>query len=351
MSKYDGKTGEVQRWADTAMYEAVPTGAEDGGAPDGVRPAVTLLYMTPDPLGAIAAASEMYRGNPVRSYNDITEEQRTFFWEDIKKTRLNSPYEFVDLHFLFEGVTRAFTHQLVRQRVGAVYVQESQRFAVKSNGAHEVQLPPSLLGLKDDDPRRVAWESAVQRTADSYMALVNAGIPAEDARGLLPTNITTRIHYKTNLRALVEHAGNRLCTQAQFEWRYVWLGIVAAIRAISLDARTDVFPEEQDRVLDESNGYSHVWRANEVADLFRPICYQTGRCQFQAKLDRHCKIRDRVDENAAIGRSSAEWNTSTTYDASGRVHTLLPIMPAEWMLDHTSARLAPDAAAAATPKE
>ena len=33
------------------------------------------------------------------------------------------------------------------------------------------------------------------------------GVPAEDARGLLPTNIATRLHYRTDLRNLVNTAG------------------------------------------------------------------------------------------------------------------------------------------------
>ena len=330
---------DIQKWADRAMYEAVPT-SEDG---EEVRPTVTLLFMTPDPLGAIAAASEMYRGNPVHSYEDVTEEQRTFFWEDIKKTRLNSPYEFVDFHFLFEGVTRAFTHQLVRQRIGAVYVQESQRFAVKANGAHEVALPPSLRALKEDDPKRVIWRDMVWELSQSYMALVNAGVPAEDARGLLPTNITTRIHYKVNLRALLEHSGNRLCTQAQREWRDVWIGIVDEIRGTHIDARgLDGYAHSS-----EADGQERVWRAAEVADLFRPICYQTGRCQFQSDMDRACSIRPRVDAFAAAGVPSSEWGYDRLSDslaANGEVTGIVSIpriRNEEWLLDANAARLKP----------
>jgi thymidylate synthase ThyX len=43
---------------------------------------------------------------------------------------LKAPLEAIDFHFMVEGVTRAHTHQEVRQRT-AVFAQESMRFAVK----------------------------------------------------------------------------------------------------------------------------------------------------------------------------------------------------------------------------
>src|SRR5690606_29530142 len=120
-------------------------------------------------------------------------------------------------HFMIEGVTRSLTHQMVRQRT-AVYAQESLRFAVKENMAESVALPPSLEGarsmreiyddfdtigfdnLSDIDKQRYRWGIAMQNVETAYDYLVNSGIPAEDARGLLPHNITTRLHYSTDLR-------------------------------------------------------------------------------------------------------------------------------------------------------
>lgn len=326
---------DVQKWADVAMYEAVPTN-ESKTAP--VEPTVKLIAMTPDPLGVIAAASRMYEGLPVPApkFSDgmqsVHDDERRRYFEQIKRTRLQAPFEFVNLHFLIEGVTRAFTHQLVRQRT-AVYVQESQRFAVKTNGAHEVALPPSLLGTEwngmydpawvpDDDPnfdrlssvdkQRVIWETVTQHIAEAYNKLVNMGMPAEDARGLLPTNITTRIHYKTDLRNLLSTMGNRLCTQAQFEWRKVAIGMVKAVRD------------------------SGVYMADELADLFRPICYATGKCEFMADMDRYCSIRDRVEANHNMNRPSSEWGQDYARARTGE--KVKAIFPAEWLADPASAR-------------
>lgn len=274
---------EVQRWADVAMFSATPLDVEEGEV---LRPKVTLIHMTPNPLRVMAAAAELYAGRVWHSASRIPHHVAMQWWNEMTATKLHAPLEFIDLHFLIEGVTRAFTHQLVRQRT-AVYVQESMRFAVKENARWEVALPPSLEALQEDAPQRVVWNQAVKQMSEAYTNLVNSEIPAEDARGLLPTNIGTRIHYKTNLRNLAEHAGLRLCSQAQHEWKVVWLQMLAAIRKYG--------PDED------------WWQQETIVSLFKPICYQTGKCEFLGANDRYCRIRDRVQAHAVAGEPPDTW--------------------------------------------
>lgn len=306
------RTSLPVRWADRAMFKAEPIKPEDG-------PKVYLLWMTPDPLGAIAAACKMYKGEVVRSLHNITPEERLEYLEQVSRTKLKAPFEFVKFHFMIEGVTRAFTHQMVRQRT-AVYAQESLRFAVvgEEDGGLPVSLPPSLSGLPEDNPQRRDWEDANAMIGNVYRRLVDNGVPAEDARGLLPHNILTRLHYSTDLRALLDHAGNRLCTQAQFEWRLVFSRIVDEIRKRHIN---------DPMMMDGSN---YVFMANELTSLFRPVCFQTGRCEFKANFDRACKIRDRVDAFADNGIGPDLWEEGTT--------RIQGIKPAEWLLDPGAAR-------------
>lgn len=348
---------EVQRWADSAMFSAEPLRASDG-------PKVYLLWMTPDPLGAIAAACKMYKGEVVRSLSSITDDERREYFEQVQKTKLQAPFEFVQFHFMIEGVTRSFTHQMVRQRT-AVYAQESLRFAVKEDLVEGVALPPSLAGTDDlnkeirdwskEDHWRLRWNQAIASVDRAYQALVDDGMPAEDARGLLPHNVTTRLHYNTNLRALLDHAGNRLCTQAQFEWRAVFARIIEAIR----DARVDsVYPAgdlaaRAQGLVDATGRRVHM--ADTLAGLFRPVCFQTGKCEFKANFDRACKIRNRVDANAETGRAPSEWEKehdevegspivsgvgpqSVVRDDSNRPVFIGAIKPYEWLADPSAAR-------------
>jgi flavin-dependent thymidylate synthase len=273
----------VAKYADEAMFTAVPIGNQ--GKP--VEPKVTLVSMTANPLRTLAAASEMYQGRPVSDPSAVSRTLALEWFAASQKNKLQAPLEFIDLHFLIENVSRGFTHQMVRQRT-AVYVQESMRFAVKDQAVWEVSLPPSLENLDDDDPRRVIWDTTVGAISSAYNALINAGIPAEDARGLLPTNIATRLHYKSNLRNLAEQSGVRLCSQAQAEWKKVWAQMVRAILTYG--------PE------------SERWQQREIVKLFKPVCYATGKCEFMAETDRYCIIRDRVEAHHRNGDAPDTWS-------------------------------------------
>lgn len=320
------RSKEIVQWADDAMYEAQPMLREEGAR---ITPRVFLLNATPDPLGTCAADMRMYRGDPVYSLDEITDEQRRWAWEELSKTHLNTPLEGVSLKFMIEAVTRSFTHQMVRQRVGAYYVQESLRFAVKRGLAQETALPPSIVP-KNEAAHTIWWET-VEAIEDAYNRLVDAGIPAEDARGLLPHAVTTRIIYHTNLRALFEHAGNRLCTQAQFEWRSVFMGMMKAIA----NYRTRIWYDRPGAAVAPAvatDGWQWELIAQPKAHTFTPICYRLGKCAFMSELDRGCTIRERVNKFARYGVPSTEWMQDHSVDDISMVDDkLLGIDPAEWM--------------------
>lgn len=317
---------DITQYADKAMFEAEPMERHDSGH---VLPRVRLLWATPDPMGAIAAACRMYEGKATRSMDDITDDERRHYFNQSLKTHLKAPWEFVQFHFFIEGVTRAFTHQMVRQRT-AVYAQESLRFAVKDNMADEIALPPSLMDGSSHDDLLQIYRGAVKTVEQAYNTLVANGIPAEDARHLLPHGVTTRLNYNTNLRGLVEHSGNRLCTQAQFEWRHVFIQILEAIR--------DYNPGHAFGI-PSMMSVSNAWQFEAIAKsgMFAPICYKTGKCEFKASFDRGCTIRDRVDQNAASGRPSSEWGHDKVdhHPSADRGDVLIgAIHPAEWLADH-----------------
>jgi len=310
---------EMLRYGDAAMFESQPIRRKEGQL---VTPSVTLLSATPDPLGALAAGFRMYRGDPVYELHDITDEQRSWAWEESLKTHLKAPWEFIDFIFMIEGVTRSFTHQLVRQRT-ACYAQESLRFAVKRGIAKEAALPPHIFppGPGDDPlPAYKIWSDIVEEIGQAYEKLIDLGIPAEDARSILPHCVTTRVIYKTNLRGLTEHAGNRLCTQAQFEWRAVFLGFIKAIRE-KKGYRYQVPAGYDNKYVDRNSRWQFETIAEPLPQTFAPVCYKAGRCVFMGELDRACTIRDRVQAFAKEGIPPDKWGRM------GRDG----IRPEEWM--------------------
>lgn len=269
-------------WADEAMFAAAPLTEGD----DLVRPHVTLLSMTPNPLRVMAAVNQMYKGDPVHDPDDVPREMALGTLHNMQRTRLQAPMEWIHLSFLFEGVSRPWSQQLERQRTAA-YAQESLRFAVKENAEHEVVMPPYFAALPEDDELRREWQDHVKHTSRLYNRWISRGVPAEDARGGLLMNTATRVHYTTNLRNLAEHAGYRLCSQAQHEWKLVWDEMIKEIECFG--------PPED------------FWQQEAIAGLFKPICYQTGKCEFMASPDRYCVIRDRVEAHHAAGDPPVTW--------------------------------------------
>lgn len=361
-------TKQVQKWADVAMFAAKPINADDG-------PQVQLLSCNNDPLGTIAAAAKMYKGEYVESLAEITDDERRYYLQDVRKNVLAAPLEFVNFHFIISGVTRGFTHQMVRQRT-ATYTQESTRFAVKETVP--VGLPPSLASTVswEDYIKSIAakyfpnavegsmnwisahsmaqeqatpeqlwrreWDECVETINFTYNNLINSGMPAEEARGLLPTNLLTRINYNTSLRGLLEHSGLRLCTQAQFEWRLVWAKIKEAIVEYGRSQWYECPPEPFDTT-DFDGRRSSAWQFEELSKIFKPICYQKGSCQFLSDGDRYCSIRDRVQRNAKIGRHSSEWDIAYPDPRRTGSNTvdIEAIKDEEWLLDSKAARATP----------
>lgn len=310
---------EIARWADSAMFRSEPMPTDAGAT----GPKVTLLNATPDPLGSLAALCAMYGGKVVRDLASVTDDERRFAYADVTKSKLQGPLEVVQFHFLVEGVTRAFTHQMVRERQ-AFFAQESLRFAVKEDWVKEIPAPPSI----QQDSRQLIWERALDDAAAYYEELIEAGVPAEDARGLLPHAVTTRLHWVVDLRGLLYVAGLRLCTQAQFEWRHVMAGVVNALRQHGHGLYQS---PNQDG---DTESKADAWQFRLIADSMKPICYQEGKCGFKAKMDRPCSIRERVDGLERIGVDPSEWGTTMARQGNN----MLRIRPSEWAADPTSAR-------------
>lgn len=375
-------TKELSKWSDSFMFKAEVSDAS-------LPPKAYLLGASVDPLGQIAACAKMYKGEVVRDLADVTDAERKEYLEQIQKTVLKMPMEAVNLHFMLEGVHRGITHQAVRQRTAA-FAQESTRFAVKEDLKTATALAPSLKGtlsrdllvlslrakyrdqgltmaadgysddeilresasnISSDQHRRLKWDAAVEVVGDTYNDLVNDGMPAEEARGLMPTNITTRLNYITNLRNFYDTMAVRVSDQAQFEWREVAMAYALAMREfgkaneykvwLSFDAFRELGeddyleilrhePEDGGRVLiAKSSEWQYVALTNEI----KPVEFKIGGPAFGANFDRPSRIGERVAAFAKCGVPSEFWTQGSTE------HNIPAIHPEEWLLDPASARL------------
>lgn len=136
-----------------------------------------------------------------------------------------STLEHISYTFAIEGVSRALLAQLTRHRQLSFSVQ-SQRYVKfgsgDRSGGFDYVVPPSV-GSKATRTRRLrgyddergtsiftpvtakeAFDDAMETLQDVYDQLREAGVPAEDARMILPNAAATNLVMTGNLRALLE---------------------------------------------------------------------------------------------------------------------------------------------------
>jgi thymidylate synthase (FAD) len=174
---------------------------------------VTLKTYTPNPEQAIVeAAAVCWRSVP-----------RSHILHHIIELGHWTPLEFTFFNFHIEGVSRSLTHQLVRKRVGVAFCQESQR-RVNYEGNFKYVTPPSVLNNPKeitylDMPAYTIYMRAMYTALAAYEQLLEFGIPAEDARFVLPNACCTNIDMTINYHALIDLCKERLCSKAQWEIR------------------------------------------------------------------------------------------------------------------------------------
>jgi flavin-dependent thymidylate synthase len=151
-----------------------------------------------------------------------------------------SSWEFVDYVFMIEGVSRAFTHQFVRSRQGS-YAQQTMR--VLNMGEYDYVYTDRVANNLDAFN---VVNIVNENIRAGYNALIELGIPAEDARGILPTNISTNIVAKFNLRAFVDLAKSRTGGRTQNEYQKVMNAMVDEVLAVHPWAEKFLFQQGRD---------------------------------------------------------------------------------------------------------
>lgn len=189
-----------------------------------VSPQVTLISHTPDPIRSLYQAyrvcySALTPQQVLERIEDerIPREKMVAFVEERLKTGHVSPLEQVVFEFGISGVSRAFSHQFVRHRVGISFEQQSQRYVTYARRSLPYVMPKSIteVGMEQEVTDLYA------RIQEVYDTLVENGVDEEDARFLLPNATATNFKININFAALLHMADLRLCTRAQWEFRKV----------------------------------------------------------------------------------------------------------------------------------
>ena len=177
---------------------------------------VVLLEHTPEPERLVAAAARLCysaRG-AAELLEDFTPDKVEGFVRKLVALGHESPMEHVSFTFGIEGISRACSHQLVRHRVGASYSQKSQRYVKEKQFDYVV--PRSIAGRPELAERYRQTMAELQGVYDELLA---AGVPAEDARFVLPNAAATSLVLTMNVRSLWHFFELRCCQRAQWEIR------------------------------------------------------------------------------------------------------------------------------------
>jgi len=180
---------------------------------------VYLLSNTPEPDGLVAAAARICYSDVAAS--DLLERESaalsTRLLKELRLSGHHSPFEHVSFTFGVDGLSRVASHQLVRHRV-ASFSQQSQRYVKMGENDSSVGMvtPPSVAG----NPKALElFTQQVESACEAYKKLISMGIPAEDARFILPHGWETRLVLTMNARELHHFFNIRLCRRAQWEIR------------------------------------------------------------------------------------------------------------------------------------
>jgi thymidylate synthase (FAD) len=134
-------------------------------------------------------------------------------------------------NFVFTGVSRSFTHELVRHRAGFGYSQLSQRYVDESTADF---VEPDCIA--DDPELHAIWLESIRQSHEAYCRLVEGlartfesepsgtlrrKLARQAARSVLPNATETKIFVTANARALRHFIELRANEHAETEIRAV----------------------------------------------------------------------------------------------------------------------------------
>jgi thymidylate synthase (FAD) len=161
-------------------------------------------------------------------------------------------------NFIFTGVSRSFTHELVRHRAGFGYSQLSQRYVDESET--EFVVPECIAA---DPELQTVWEESVRQSQEAYVKLVDGlarrfqhvesatlrrKLARQAARSVLPNATETKIFVTGNARAWRHFVELRANEHAETEIRQVAVAVLKILQAESGSIFGDYTLEATDEI-------------------------------------------------------------------------------------------------------
>lgn len=159
--------------------------------------AIRTCYSPNKPTEVLELEGEKYFGSGEKEANRLI--------NMIFKSKHTSTLEHVNFTFAIQDVSRTLLAQLTRHRHMSFSVQSQRYVKFGSNdksGGFDYILPTSISGRSEAASE--VYLNAMEYLQDTYDALRDLGVPAEDARMVLPNGATCNLVMTCNLRTLVE---------------------------------------------------------------------------------------------------------------------------------------------------
>lgn len=209
---------------------------------EGVPPIPDSIRAGEDESAAIAEVSaRMCYMSYGKGRKDIAD-----FINNLLASKDGSVFEHINYGFVFTGVSRSLSHELVRHRAGFAFSQRSQRYVDESDSRFVV--PPALAsGNGSSEHAKTILSAALEKASEAYSELVEAlgdALPRESfesrtdhrkairqaARSVLPNATETKIFVTANVRAWRHFIEMRSASFADLEIRNLAITVLEILQ-------------------------------------------------------------------------------------------------------------------------
>lgn len=226
-------------------WERVAAFLEDEGAPpvpESIRAATPEGHGIDTGAATVEIAARICYMSYGKGRKDIAD-----FITNLLSSKDGSVFEHVNYGFVFTGISRSLSHELVRHRAGFAYSQRSQRYVDEGSAAFVV--PPAIQALGDGVTKK--WfERAIEGASSSYEDLAHslegelASRPFDSprdrrkairqaARSVLPNATETKMFVTANVRAWRHFIEMRATPFADVEIRRL---AIEVLRQLAIEA-------------------------------------------------------------------------------------------------------------------
>lgn len=177
---------------------------------------VELIRFTPSPDALCGLAAQMCAGStgdPLKALRGALDRGH------------ESIAEHASFTFAVEGVSRVLLAQLTRHRHASFSVQSQRYCGVEP----EWIIPPTIADACYRAECRMQCNSAYRLMCE----MIEQGVPAEDARYIIPQGVTCKLMLTANARELMHIFELRCCNKAQWEIRELADKMLAECRKVA----------------------------------------------------------------------------------------------------------------------